>query len=217
MSGDASAIRMMATLAFAGAMSGLVLVGTYQLTAPRIARNRAEALAKAVYNVLPGATSQAPVVLRDGRALAISKDDIQDGEVAAWAGRDDAGELVGYAIPAQGVGFQDVVALIYGFDPDRRRVIGMEVLESKETPGLGDKIIKDAKWVAQFSDLAVDPPPKAVKKGKGTGAPNEIDAISGATISSNAVVKIIGEESARWGDTLKDVILKDVAPAGEER
>jgi Na+-translocating ferredoxin:NAD+ oxidoreductase subunit G len=211
-SGNASAIRMMATLAFAGAVSGLVLVGTYQVTAPRIARNRAEALEKAVYNVLPGATSQSPVVLRDGSALAITKDDIQDGEVAAWAGRNDAGELVGYAIPAQGVGFQDVVALIYGFDAERRRVIGMEVLESKETPGLGDKIIKDAKWVAQFDDLAVDPPPIAVKKGKGTGAPNEIDAISGATISSVAVVKIIGEESARWGDTLKDV-----TPAGEER
>ena len=222
MSKDASAIRMMATLAFAGAFSGLVLVGTYQVTAPRIARNRAEALVKAVYQVLPGATSQSPVVLREGRAMAVSKEDVGADEVPAWAGRDDAGALVGYAIPASGVGFQDVIALLYGFDPARERVIGMEVLESKETPGLGDKIIKDRAWVAQFSDLAVDPPPKAVKKGKGTGAPNEIDAISGATISSNAIVKIIGPEAVRWGDSLKDVTplgdtLEDAAPAGEER
>ncbi len=212
MSNDASAFRMMATLAFAGGLSGLILVGSYQVTAPRIARNRAEALEKAVYKVLPGATSQAPVVLRQGRALTVSRAEVQSGEVPAWAGRDDAGALIGYAIPASGVGFQDTISLLYGYDASRGRVIGMEVLESKETPGLGDKIIKDRAWVGQFSDLAVVPPPKAVKKGKGTGAPNEIDAISGATISSNAVVKIIGGEAARWGDSLKDV-----TPAGQER
>ena len=205
MSGEASAIRMMATLGFAGALSGLVIVGTYELTLPRIERNRAEALERAVYRVLPGAASRAPVVLRDGVAKAVEPEDLEPGEVPAWAGRDASGALLGYAIPAQGGGFQDTIALLYGYDAQNRRVVGMEVLESKETPGLGDKIIKDAKWLGQFADLSVDPPMVAVKPGKGTGATNEVDTISGATISTKAVVKIVRTAHERWGDALGNV------------
>jgi len=73
----------------------------------------------------------------------------------------------------------------------------MEILDSRETPGLGDKIYKDADFVANFDDLAVDPVIKAVKKGLKL-APNEIDAITGATISSKAVVRIINEGRERW-------------------
>ena len=202
MSGEVSALRMMATLGFAGALSGLVIVGTYELTAPRIERNRAEALERAVYRVLPGAASRSPVVLRDGVATAVEPADLQAGEVPAWAGKDASGALLGYAIPAQGAGFQDTISLLWGYDASKRRVVGMEVLESKETPGLGDKIIKDLAWVSQFSDLAVDPPPVAVKKGRGTGAANEVDTISGATISSKAVVKIVRVSHESWGEPL---------------
>jgi electron transport complex protein RnfG len=72
----------------------------------------------------------------------------------------------------------------------------MEVLESRETPGLGDKIIKDETFVANFRDLAVTPELVAVKKRRTRD--NEVDAISGATISSNAVVRIINQSNARW-------------------
>ncbi len=65
----------------------------------------------------------------------------------------------------------------------------MEILDSRETPGLGDKIYKDAAFVANFASLSVDPEIVAVKKGN-KSAPNQIDAITGATISSKAVVKI---------------------------
>ena len=72
----------------------------------------------------------------------------------------------------------------------------MEVLESRETPGLGDKIIKDADFVGAFRDLAVEPAIVAVKSGRSRD--NEVDAISGATISSKAVVKIINASNQRW-------------------
>jgi electron transport complex protein RnfG len=74
----------------------------------------------------------------------------------------------------------------------------MEVLESRETPGLGDKIIKDDTFLANFRDLAVDPEVVVVKAGRSRD--NEVDAISGATISSKAVVRIINESNARWID-----------------
>jgi electron transport complex protein RnfG len=188
---------MMATLGIAGLSSGFALVGIHLITQPRIERNRAEALEAAIYHVLPGASSSQAFVLRDGE-LAPHRD--PDGrlpdEEAVYAGYDAAGEPIGYAIPAEGPGFQDTIKLIYGYDPVRRRIVGMEVLESRETPGLGDKIIKDEAFVANFRDLAVTPELVAVKKRRTRD--NEVDAISGATISSNAVVRIINQANARW-------------------
>jgi electron transport complex protein RnfG len=77
----------------------------------------------------------------------------------------------------------------------------MEVLESRETPGLGDKIYKDAVFVGGFSALSVEPEIFAVKKGT-KSRPNEIDTITGATISSKAVVRIINEAHAQWSAQL---------------
>ena len=61
-----------------------------------------------------------------------------------------AGAVAAAAVPAAGPGFQDTIALLYGYQPAEQRVVGMEVLESRETPGLGDKIFKDAEFVAEF-------------------------------------------------------------------
>ena len=77
----------------------------------------------------------------------------------------------------------------------------MEVLESRETPGLGDKIYKDAEFVGGFSALSVEPEIVAVKKGT-KSQPNEIDAITGATISSKAIVRIINESHIAWEEQL---------------
>ena len=88
--------------------------------------------------------------------------------------------------------------MIYGYDVKGQRVVGMEVLESRETPGLGDKILKDADFLANFRDLAVAPEVVVTKKGRTRD--NEVDAISGATISSIAVVRIINEANGRWID-----------------
>ena len=111
--------------------------------------------------------------------------------------------MLGYALTADGPGFQDTIGLLYGYLPDKRVIVGMEVLESRETPGLGDKIYKDADFKANFIELAVDPTIILVKKSKGKkSAPNEVDAISGATISSKAVVRILNESVAKWNEKL---------------
>jgi electron transport complex protein RnfG len=193
---------MMATLGFAGMCSGLAIVGIYLVTQPMIERNRAQALEAAIYRVLQGASSRVAFVLR-GEEL--SRYESPDGslpkEEAVYGGYDQAGALVGFAIPAEGAGFQDTIKLIYGYDVAARRVVGMEVLESRETPGLGDKIIKDAAFVGDFRNLAVEPDIVATKKG--ATRENEVDAISGATISSNAVVRIINESNRRWLERLE--------------
>jgi electron transport complex protein RnfG len=188
---------MIVTLGIAGLASGLAVVGIFLLTQPRIERNRAEALEAAIYRVLEGARTRAAFVLRDGELTRYeSPEGSLPQEEAVYAGYDEAGSLLGFAIPAEGAGFQDTIKLLYGYDARGRRVVGMEVLESRETPGLGDKIIKDTEFVGNFRNLAVDPEIVTVKKGR--TRENEVDAISGATISSNAVVRIINESNARW-------------------
>jgi electron transport complex protein RnfG len=193
---------MMATLGVAGLCSGLALAGVYLITLPLIERNRAEAIERAIYKVLPGAVTRVAFVVRDGKLTRFDEPGIPK-EEAVFAGYDEAGKPLGFAIPAQGAGFQDTIKLLFGYDPKRRRVVGMEVLESKETPGLGDKIFKDEKFRKAFQDLAVEPEVVVTKKGKTRD--NEVDAISGATISSKAVVRIINQANARWLERLPEV------------
>ena len=200
---EAGPLRMLVTLGLAGLCSGIALVGIFLLTLPMIERNRAEALEAAIFEVLQGATERVTFVLRGGvLARFESPGGTLPKEEAVYAGYDQAGELVGFAIPAAGAGFQDTIRLIYGYDPARQRVVGMQVLESRETPGLGDKIMKDDAFLNCFRDLAISPEVVAVKKGRTRD--HEIDAISGATISSVAVVRIINEANARWLERLPE-------------
>lgn len=192
---EASTVAMVGTLAVAGAISGLCHVGIYEVTKPRIERNRAEALDAAIYRVLPGAKSRKAFVLRDGALAGV--DGTPKDEPAVFAGYDQDGKPLGYAISANGPGFADNILLLYGFDPQQKRIVGMEVLESKETPGLGDKIFKDATWVGQFKGLAVEPSVVPTKPGT-RSKPNEVDTISGATISTKAVIRIVNGGNAQW-------------------
>ena len=85
------------------------------------------------------------------------------------------------------------------------------MLESKETPGLGDKIFKDLEFVQQFFDRP-QTPLTAIKAGTGKGLPGEIDAITGATISSKVVVSIINNGVAEWRPLLAETNLEYVDP-----
>jgi electron transport complex protein RnfG len=211
---EAGPLRMMATLGIGGMCSGLALVGIFLATQPRIERNRAEALEAAIFQVLEGARSRLAFVL-EGETLTPfeSAEGRLPQQEAVYAGYDEAGQLLGFAIPAEGSGFQDTIKLLYGYDPVRRRVVGMQVLESRETPGLGDKIIKDHDFVGGFRDLAVTPEIVATKKGRTRD--NEVDAISGATISSIAVVRIINEANARWLERLPQTKDAPATPAAD--
>ena len=91
--------------------------------------------------------------------------------------------------------------VIFGFDPATGKLTGMKVLDSKETPGLGDKIFKDQVFVDQFF-AGPETPLVGVKIGAGKGNPNEIDTITGATISSKVVIDIINHGLEEWGPIL---------------
>lgn len=195
-----SAPRLVATLGALGFASGLLLVSVFLLSQPSIEAYRRQVLEAAINRVVPGSSRRRALAVRDGR-LQEAPEKETGGDGIIYAAYDEAGQQLGYAIPAEGPGFQDTIKLIYGYDPVRRMVTGMEVLESRETPGLGDKIMKDPGFLAQFLDLLVEPAVAAVKTRSGQA--NEVDVISGATISSQAVVRIINDANQRWRPLLQ--------------
>jgi electron transport complex protein RnfG len=188
-----------------GLVCGLLIVSVFVLTGPVIARNEAEALQRAVFQVLPGAVAKASFELGpDGSFHPADQGSAPQRTV--HAGYDADGHLVGVAIEAQGMGYQDTIRLLYGYAPQSQAIIGMEVLSSKETPGLGDKIEKDPAFRANFRALDVSiaadgrslqRPVEAVKSGSKTLS-SQIDGITGATISSKAIAAILRQSSARW-------------------
>jgi len=202
---EPSTFKLVFTLALAGLIAGVLLVVVYKLTEPRINANKLKKLQNAVFKVVPGSNDFQPMVHRDGELVV---DLAAKGSGVIYGAYDNTtGEFKGYAIPGSAPGYADAVEIIYGYDPTAKVVIGMAVLASKETPGIGDKIFKDSAFAANFKALAVEPAVKAVPNGTKKAA-NEIDAISGATVSSKAVGKAIATANKAWLDKR--------APAGSE-
>jgi len=121
---------------------------------------------------------------------------------------DGAGKETGYVARISGQGYADVIEILLGFDADGQILTGVSVLSQKETPGLGNKIEK-RKFTTQFDgipwrNLLKDAATGAtsmskmvvtVSKAKG-GADSKlgrVDAISGATVSSKAVINIVNK------------------------
>ena len=96
--------------------------------------------------------------------------------------------LAGWVIKAGGQGYADKIEILIGLDPGVNTITGLFVLEQKETPGLGNKIVFP-RWRNQFIRKKTNTP-LVVAKGKIQG-PNTIDAVTGATISSRSVTGIV--------------------------
>ena len=162
-----------------------------------IAANEARALQQAVFTVLPGTESMTRMVWT-GSELVPSTDNPNDDDApSVYAGFDGQGQFTGFAIPGEGTGFQDIHQVLYSYDPLHKQIVGFHVLNSKETPGLGDKIYKDDAFQENFRALSVEPRIRPVAHGSKTN-PNEVDCITGATISSKAVVKILNAANESW-------------------
>jgi electron transport complex protein RnfG len=196
------AARMIRTLMGIAMLSGFLVVLTYQLTKPIIAENQRRAIEAAVFQVIPGAVSRRDFMVSESGLVAVTPETPAAGTLI-YAGYDNAGRLKGIAAKAGAQGYADMIHLLYGYDPECGCIRGIKVLKLAETPGLGDKIITDANFVANFDAL------EAKLNAQGDGMANEIvtvkhgtkqhpweiDAISGATISSKAVGKALNQST----------------------
>lgn len=98
----------------------------------------------------------------------------------------DSGDLIGYSFIATGSGYGGDITLLVGVNSDENLTIkGVSVLSHSETPGLGSRITNDD-FISQFNNI----PLESIK----LRPEGEIDAITGATISSNAVVNAVYTE-----------------------
>ena len=115
-----------------------------------------------------------------------------------YAGYGADGRLIGFAIVAKEPGFQEPIEVLVGYDAVAKKTLGLSILMSRETPGLGDKIQR-AEWRTQFRAKQV--PVVGTKNGSGTG-PSDVDMITGATISSRAVIGAVNRSIDRWAPIL---------------
>ena len=201
----ASSFKMLRAMVGIGILCALMIVLTFEGTFARIERLKAEALEKAIFKVIPGISESGTFQFDQSNGFTEVGGDTK-AEQLVYAGYDADGNLVGVAVEASGQGYADILRILYGYDPKAQKIIGFYVLESKETPGLGDKIEKDPGFLANFEALdvsltedqsAVKNRVVPVKQGEKEN-PWEVDGITGATISSRAIGNIIGASAEYW-------------------
>jgi electron transport complex protein RnfG len=207
---DVPSRKLMVTLAGAGALAGLMIVFVYGWTQPTIQAYKARMLAAAIQEVLRAPAAYDTLYVHEGRVVNQPPEGGSTANLETlYLGYDADGSPIGYAIAAGEPGFQDIIGLIFGYDHRTGKVLGMKVLQSKETPGLGDKIEKDADFVAQFEGVLT--PLLGVKSRDASADPHEIDMITGATISSRTIIRTINNAVERLGPML-DAYEEDAGP-----
>ncbi len=190
--------KLLSILGGGGAVAGLLIVAVYQATLPRIEANKAERLRAAVTEVLAGPARYDTLYLWKDALVAKLPPEADERKLdRVYVGYRADGARAGFAIVASEAGFADQVKVIFGYDAAAKRIVGFKVLEQKETPGLGDAIEKKQSFVSQFSGKEAPLVPVKPGQTKGQKA-HEVDTITGATISSSTVVKVINHALGRW-------------------
>ena len=100
------------------------------------------------------------------------------------------------ALPFEGSGLWGPITGILAMKPDLTEISGITIMHQEETPGLGSRIA-DEPYLAQFIDKQFTPELEMLPPGKGRGK-NQIDSISGATMSSRAFLAILNSEHDRY-------------------
>lgn len=178
-------IRQSWLLVVASFCFGLLIAVTNAALSPRIEQNKINKRNRLVGALLPDAKN---FKLLDTQ-IEIESVRGKKEKVEVYEAVSEADECVGWSFNATGSGFQDKIELVVAVNKNFQKIAGFDVLASNETPGFGDKIKYD-----YFRDQFADAPAEELKL-VSVGEPKKIDseivAISGATISSEAVVEII--------------------------
>ncbi len=130
---------------------------------------------------------------------------IKDGEneVSVFVGKSD-GKFKYISIEGIGKGFADNVGLMVGIDIAEDKVIGVGVTSHKETPGIGARAKTDPSFAEKFIGLKLEGSEFKVKDDGG-----QIDAISGATVTSRGVCMALTEVGNVY-KRIKPEILKKI-------
>lgn len=175
---------------FLSVLYGAILVWVQMNFSGRIEANKKLATFEQIPALVEGAD---PAKTREIQIIA------EDGKKTVVYQVFDASENhIGWVFPGSGQGFGDTISLIIGLNPAADTLTGLCVLEQKETPGLGNFIVEEdfrsgfnGKNVSSLASA-----PLVATSGVPT-APNQVKAVTGATISSNAVCDIVNAAVSR--------------------
>lgn len=186
--------RLLAVLGGSGALAGLLLVLAWQWTTPRVAAHRARVEQVAIAEVLKSPARTDTLFLQNGTLSRTPTGETTRLERVVQ-GFDEQGRRIGVAVVAGAPGFADVITVMIGFDPGSGVLTGIKILGQKETPGLGDKIELDPAFRQQFEGARA---PLSAVRGRSGGDRSQVATITGATISSRAIVRIVNDAVSRW-------------------
>lgn len=103
------------------------------------------------------------------------------------------GEAKAYAVPFNGPGLWGSIDGYIGIDKDLKTITGIDFIKQEETPGLGGRI-EEAPYKEQYRGLDVSQPTGDSYVINRPAPGGNIDAISGATQTSNFVMTMINED-----------------------
>ena len=172
---------------FAAITAGAIAI-TQVLTQERIEQQEAQARYKALREVIPedsytNTLGTDTIALPDNEELGI-----EAGDEAYLARKDN--RVTGVLLPVTAPdGYSGDIDLILGIDREGE-LTGVRVTQHAETPGLGDAIeASKSDWILDFKSRSLDNPPP--KEWHVTPDGGRFDAISGATITSRAIVRAV--------------------------
>jgi electron transport complex protein RnfG len=162
---------------------GLLIAVTNAAWQPRIEQNKKDKLNKLMKVLIADAKFELAV---PDVQVDLGRGKFAKSDVYKAVGPD--GNCKGYCFGAEGSGFADKIELVIAVDAAFEKIEGYSVLSSNETPGFGDQIVNDF-FRRQFIGAPLGKL-NLEKKGDDKKIDDEIIAISGATVSSTAVVNI---------------------------
>jgi electron transport complex protein RnfG len=184
-------LRYAAILTLVALITAASLAWIDKITKPKIVAQQDKALSEALSTVLPTTLKENIVPFKENNVILYYK------------GYNPDEQLIGYAFLAEGKGYSSTIRTLVGIDT-AGFIFNIKILSQQETPGLGSlcEQVRSGEsepwWQLQFKNkIAID---LAVDKDDG-----EIESITGATITSRAVVNSIANQAA-W---LMDHLIKD--------
>lgn len=110
----------------------------------------------------------------------------------------------GYAVTVKPQGYGGEIEMLVGIEPGGS-VVGIEIINMSETPGVGSRVKSDPDFLPQFKGMT------------GTLAVGDnVDAISGASISSKAVTAGVNEALSVEFDAAAEAAKLDKGASGED-
>ncbi|AAO35607.1 hypothetical protein K144313037_08540 [Clostridium tetani] len=166
---------------------GLILGGINQVTAEPIAIQAKKTIDEANKEILPVAST-----------FEEKKDvELDEGILSLSEGKEGS-EVKGYTIKVAPKGYGGAIEMMVGISTEGK-ITGIKVLNHSETPGLGAHADSP-----DFSDQYKDKPTEKLSVVKGTASKDtEIAAITGATITSNAVTDGVNKAIEFYNSKLK--------------